>query len=99
MVVSVAQRCDGTVNLRNGLAACGLSRGHEGSCSILPAGGLLRNSAPAVTCLRDLLQQEGSLRRVLDRYWRGGYPAAAEKIIEDSMPKEMICGYKPIAEK
>lgn len=46
--------------------------------------------------MRDLLQQEGSFRRVCEKYWLGQYTPDQERLVEESTPKETLAGFKPI---
>lgn len=49
----------------------------------------------AVPTLPAILAQSGSFRRMVEKYWRGEFECAAESIIEDHIPKETLCAYKP----
>lgn len=43
-----------------------------------------------------ILAQSGSFRRMVEKYWRGDFDSATETIIEDRIPKETLCAYKPV---
>lgn len=45
---------------------------------------------------RDLLDEQGSVRRLLESYWKGSLEAEVERFVEQNLQPETIIGYKPI---
>ena len=50
---------------------------------------------PTMT-IAGLQEHFGSFRRMIEAYWAAELPTAAEREIEDRIPKEILIGYKPV---
>lgn len=75
------------------LIACGC--GFDAAAAKYAMSGDLTGSTPKPT-VNSIIAYCGSFRRMAYRYWSDLLTAEEESIIEDRIPKETLCAYKPV---